>query len=65
MKIYSKRIENHRSELIHLYEQQIIGESPYMKFVLQKALRELYIGTRPRKVENFVVKMEKISRNKI
>ena len=62
MKIYSKKIENHRIGLIKLYEEQITGDGPFMTEVLQIALRELYKGVSPRKVENFVVKMEKILR---
>ena len=62
MKRDSKRTSTHRIGLIQLYEKQITGDGVFMTEVLQIALRELYKGASPRKVENFVVKMEKIWR---
>jgi hypothetical protein len=63
MKNDSNKTSKHRIGLIKLYEDQIIGDGPFMTEVLRIALRELYKGVSPKKVENFVVKMEKTLRS--
>jgi hypothetical protein len=65
LKIFSSDIltDTHREGLIKMYNSQLEGEGKFMTSVLQLALRELKRGVKPRKVEDFVVKMEKIFKN--
>jgi hypothetical protein len=56
MKINS---EEHRIGLIKLYKEQLEEAGPYMKFTLRKAIYVLKNGSDPRRVEDWVVKMEK------
>jgi hypothetical protein len=48
----------HKKGLINLYQLQILHETPYMTAVLKKAILSLRNGSKPRMVENWVVKME-------
>lgn len=53
----------HKIGLINLYTDQINQEeSPFMVIVLKEAIRKLGDGVDPHKVENWVVKLEKIWR---
>lgn len=50
----------HRQGLIKLYEQQLLNAHPFMKSVLNEALRRLkYTQISPRDIEDWVVNLEK------
>lgn len=58
--------EEHRKGLIDLYESQLrdTKDKPFMKIVLKEALRKLKKGNLPpKRIENWVVKLEKDWRN--
>jgi uncharacterized protein YciI len=57
--------EEHREGLSQLYKEQLLEAGPFMKAVLEKAILALVLGTKPTRVENWVVKMEKEMRKKI
>jgi hypothetical protein len=52
-------LNEHRTGLIRLYEEQMEEAGPYMRFTLRKAIYFLKNGADPGKVEDWVVKMEK------
>lgn len=58
MKKYSN--EEHRQGLINLYNDQITDSDKFMKIVLEEAIRKLHESNiKPKKVEDWVVKLEK------
>ena len=58
MKKYS--IEEHRQGLILLYKNQVVESDKFMTVILTEAIRKLEKSNlNPKKVENWVVKLEK------
>lgn len=58
MKKYS--IEEHRQGLILIYKDQITESDKFMTVVLEEALRKLEeTNIKPKKIEDWVVKLEK------
>ena len=69
MKIYSQRkkvtVEFHREALVKLYQDQLSGrvDTQFMKAVLRQAIDFInQDNSDPKKVENWVVKQEKLTR---
>lgn len=49
----------HRKGLIELYNKQILYETKFMKLVLENAIHKLENKKNPKKVEDWVVDLEK------
>jgi len=52
--------ETHKIGLIDLYENQKDGSAEFMKLVLDSAIHKLKNGIKPKKVEDWVIGIEKI-----
>ena len=52
-------IEEYKTGLIELYEDQHRPGRPFMNMLLKEAIRKLKCNVDPKKVENWVVRVEK------
>lgn len=60
----TKKKMEHKIGLINLYLEQLKEEEfDFMKIVLKEAVRKLGDGVDPHKIENWVIKLEKIWRS--
>lgn len=50
---------SHKESLIELYNNQMYGSTEFMKIVLREAIRKLEHNIDPKKVEDWVVKLER------